>query len=174
MKLHPAEVRNRATRVQLLVTDCDGVLTDAGVWYSERGEELKRFSLRDGMGVELLRNAGIATGILTREDSPVVRRRVEKLRLEHYWPGVEDKAAWLAGALADLRLDPGALAYIGDDVNDVELLRAIGEHGLTAAPGDAAVEAQRAAQLHCTSTGGHGAFREFADFILRSRKEDVQ
>jgi 3-deoxy-D-manno-octulosonate 8-phosphate phosphatase (KDO 8-P phosphatase) len=165
------ELVQRARRVRLVVTDVDGVLTDAGVYYSERGEELKRFSVRDGMGVERLRNAGIATAFLTRETSGSVRARAQKLRLEHLYLGVQDKLAYLPSILAETGFAAADLAYIGDDVNDVGLLRAIGEQGLTAAPRDAMTEVVGCVMHRCAAPGGHGAFRDFAEWILELRAE---
>jgi 3-deoxy-D-manno-octulosonate 8-phosphate phosphatase (KDO 8-P phosphatase) len=163
------ELRARARALRLVVTDVDGVLTDTGVYYSERGEELKRFSVRDGMGMELLQSAGIETAILTRETSGPVKARAAKLRLSRVYLGVRDKAAFLPELLEDTSLTPRELAFIGDDVNDVELLRAIGEAGLTACPGNAMPAAREVVHYQCTAHGGHGAFRELADFILRLR-----
>ncbi len=162
-----AEVSRRAARVRLVITDVDGVLTDAGVYYSERGEELKRFNVRDGMGVELLRGAGVRTALLTRESSPCVRARAQKLNLEHVWLGVADKRAHLETALRETSLAIAQLAYIGDDVNDLAVLEAIGHEGLTGAPADATHAVARAAHYVAAARGGHGAFREFADWILR-------
>jgi 3-deoxy-D-manno-octulosonate 8-phosphate phosphatase (KDO 8-P phosphatase) len=160
------EIRARARRVRLVVTDVDGTLTDGGVYYSERGEELVRFSRRDGMGIELLAKAGIPTAILTREDSAITRARAKKLGLDHVFTGVRDKLAALAtitertGAVAD------TIAYIGDDVNDVELMRAV---ALAGAPSDADETARAAAHRITDATGGHGAFRDFAGWILKLR-----
>jgi 3-deoxy-D-manno-octulosonate 8-phosphate phosphatase (KDO 8-P phosphatase) len=165
----PFDVALRARRTRLVVTDCDGVLTDGGVYYSDRGEELRRFSVRDGMGVERLAVAGIETCIVTRERSRVVARRAEKLRISHVFLGVHDKAAQLPAIAAETRLPMDALAYIGDDWNDLEILAAIGERGLTASPADASPEVSAIAHYRCAARGGHGAFREFADWILRLR-----
>ena len=159
----------RARRVRLVLTDCDGVLTDATVYVSEHGEAMKRFSLRDGMGVDRLREAGIETAIVTRERSPIVARRVEKLRLPHLFEGVLDKAAELPRILAAAGCGPGEVAYIGDDVNDLGILGEVSREGLTAAPFDA-LEAVASAVHHvCRARGGEGAFREFAEWILRLR-----
>jgi 3-deoxy-D-manno-octulosonate 8-phosphate phosphatase (KDO 8-P phosphatase) len=166
--LSAPELVVRAQRLRLVLTDCDGVLTDGTAWYSERGEELKRFSLRDGMGVELLRHDGIETGIVTRERSGPVRRRAEKLGVVLF-EGVRDKEAELPRILAATEREAGELAYIGDDVNDLGILRAIRSEGLTAAPADATPAVTAQAQLRCQARGGEGAFREFADWILRLR-----
>ena len=171
--LSSSELRTRARRLRLVLTDCDGVLTDATAWYSERGEELKRFSLRDGMGTELLRNAGIETAIVTRERSRSVRRRAEKLGVVLF-EGVRDKGADLSRFLAATERGRAEVAYIGDDVNDLGILHAVGEQGLTAAPADAVAEVASRAHLHCRTRGGEGAFREFADWILRLRAGDME
>ncbi len=108
------ELRRRAARIALVVTDSDGVLTDGGVYYSARGEEMKRFSIRDGMGFERLRDAGLSVAIMTGETSESVARRAEKLQARALL-GVKDKAAHLPRLLASLSLTAGAVAYLGDD-----------------------------------------------------------
>jgi 3-deoxy-D-manno-octulosonate 8-phosphate phosphatase (KDO 8-P phosphatase) len=165
----PSAIAARAARIALVLCDNDGVLTDGTVYVSERGEELKAYSLRDGMGVERLRERGIATAIITRESSAIVRRRAEKLALPHVWVGVRDKGAALPAILAETGLALDQLAYIGDDINDLSILDAIRPAGLTAAPADAMPDVKRAVHLVCEATGGRGAFREFAEWILRHR-----
>ncbi len=172
-ELTPAELRARAARIRLVVTDIDGVLTDAGVYYSERGEELRRFSLRDGMGVERLRDAGIETAFLSREDSGIVRARAKKLRIAHVFLGVHDKLAHLAEILRATGLSHDRLAFIGDDVNDLPLLRELSSTGLTGAPADAIDEVLEAVHHVSAAPGGHGAFRHFAEAILRWREEGL-
>jgi 3-deoxy-D-manno-octulosonate 8-phosphate phosphatase (KDO 8-P phosphatase) len=162
------ELERRAKRIKLVLTDCDGVLTDAGVYYSEQGEQLKRFSLRDGMGVELLRNGGVATAIITREISGPVQKRAQKLQLPHLFEGVRDKLAHLPEILRVTGLEADALAYIGDDVNDLPIITEISERGgLTAAPMDAVDEVAKVVHYRTKKPGGFGAFRDFADLILR-------
>ena len=165
-----AELRDRAARIRLVLTDCDGVLTDGGVFYSSEGESLKRFSVRDGMGVERLRAAGIETAIVTRETSPIVARRAEKLRLPHVFEGVQDKAEHLDAVRRATRRDLEDLAYIGDDVNDAGVMTDLARHGLTAAPADAMPAVRRLAHFVCPSRGGFGAFRDFAEWILALRE----
>ncbi len=159
----------RAQRVALVLTDCDGVLTDNGVYYGESGEVLKRFSIRDGMGVERLRNAGILTGIVTGEVSPSVHRRAEKLRIRHLYLGIKDKRMAIGRILEETGLGLEQIAYIGDDFNDLEVLRHVGEVGLTATPADGMPDVVRAVHYRCGARGGHGAFRDFAEWILRLR-----
>jgi 3-deoxy-D-manno-octulosonate 8-phosphate phosphatase (KDO 8-P phosphatase) len=171
LRLSAAELRRRAARLRLVVTDSDGVLTDAGVYYSARGEELKRFSIRDGMGVERLGKAGIRTAILTGEKSPSLERRAEKLGIEGLYLGVRDKGAALDKVLADHGVELEEVAYIGDDVNDLDPIDRIAVAGLTGAPADALPDVLERVHYRCALPGGHGAFRDFAEWILRPRKE---
>ncbi len=168
----PAELCARARRMAVVVTDCDGVLTDGGVYYGEGGDTLRRFNVRDGMGVERLREAGVATALLTRENSPAISRRASKLGFAQVYLGIRDKAALLPSLLADLAVGPGALAYIGDDVNDLGILERVGVAGLTAAPADAMPEVRRVVHYRCRVRGGEGAFRDFAEWILRLRRQE--
>lgn len=172
VKPTPTELTQRARRIKLVVSDVDGVLTDAGVYYSARGEEMKRFSMRDGMGVERLRNAGIDTAFLTREDSPIVVQRAHKLRVAHVHLAVLDKREFMARWILSLGISLGQVAYIGDDINDLEAMRFVAEHGLTAAPSDAVPEILKEAQFCATAAGGHGAFRQLADWIVKSHTQE--
>lgn len=154
----------KARFVKLLLTDCDGVLTDGGVYYSPAGELLKRFSIRDGMGVERLRTlAGVETGIVSGENSTPLKRRAEKLGIEECHLGVSDKAETLRSIVAKRGLGRDKLAYIGDDVNDLEVFALV---GLSACPSDAFDEVKGRADIICRNKGGYGAFREFAEIII--------
>jgi len=168
-RLLTEELRARATRIALVLTDNDGVLTDGTVYVSERGEELVRYSRRDGMGIERLRDGGLTTGIVTRERTAFAVRRAEKLRMK-CWTGVLDKRAFLSTILEEEHLTLDQVAYIGDDINDLGILEAVGENGLTAAPADAMPEVLQAVHLVCRYPGGGGAFREFAEWILSHRE----
>lgn len=162
-----ADAVARAQRIRLVLADCDGVLTDGGVYVSELGETMKRFSLRDGMGVERLRTiAGISTGIVTREQSAIVAKRAEKLRIEELHLGVRDKLPAVQAIAARRGLTLDEIAYIGDDVNDLEVLDVV---GLSAAPFDAEPLVLDRVHLRCSRAGGRGAFREFAEFILAAQ-----
>ncbi|WP_426061651.1 KdsC family phosphatase [Hymenobacter sp. B1770] len=167
--METALVHAKARCIKLVLTDSDGVLTDNGVYYSAHGEEMKQFSIRDGMGVERLRNQGIATGIITGETSPSVVKRAHKLRITELHLGVKDKAACLQEILTRLQLTPGEVAFIGDDTNDVEIMGLV---GLAACPSDATDFARHVAHYHCTTPGGHGCFRELAELIIASKSPD--
>ncbi len=155
-----------ARGIRLVLTDVDGVLTDGGVYYGAEGEVMKRFDIRDGMGVVRLRDAGIETGIITGERSPSVTRRAEKLKIERVILGCDDKRTALDAILAEGIYTIDQIAYIGDDVNDLAIMRAL---PLTAAPADALPQIQGIADYICQNPGGHGAFREFAEMILAAR-----
>ncbi|HEY4151291.1 MAG TPA: HAD-IIIA family hydrolase [Chitinophagaceae bacterium] len=160
-------LKKKALQIKLLLTDVDGVLTDNGVYYSERGEEMKRFSIRDGMGVERLRKlAGIETGIITGETSGSVVKRAEKLQIVEVHLGVKDKAGRLKEILERKALSPAEVAFIGDDVNDLEIMKAV---GLTACPVDAMQMVLAQVDYTCKNKGGDGAFREFAEWLIASR-----
>jgi len=125
----------RAHRIKLLLTDCDGVLTDGNVYYSKAGEEMKQFSLRDGMGVERLQKlADVETGIITGENSEIVLRRVEKLKIKEYHPGSTNKYVTFQEILKRKGISANQVAYIGDDANDLEIMKHV---GLSACPADA-------------------------------------
>jgi 3-deoxy-D-manno-octulosonate 8-phosphate phosphatase (KDO 8-P phosphatase) len=168
-RLRPAEARARARRLRLVLSDCDGVLTDSGVFYGAAGEEMKRFSIRDGMGVERLREAGIQSGIVSGEVSPSIVRRAEKLALPYVLLGVKDKWARVQALCAESGLSLEEVAFIGDDVNDLALLEGLGPHGLTAAPRDAVPEVRRRVHHVTRAPGGSGALRDFAEWLLALR-----
>ena len=159
--------RERAKKIRLVLTDCDGVLTDGGVYYGESGEVMKRFNIRDGMGAERLRNmCGIDTGIITGELSPSVAKRAEKLKITELHLGIKDKPTVLREILQRRNLTADQIAYIGDDTNDVEIL---GMVGLAVCPADATVFAKRVSHYVCETNGGHGCFRELAELIIEAQ-----
>ncbi|HEY6332749.1 MAG TPA: 3-deoxy-D-manno-octulosonate 8-phosphate phosphatase [Blastocatellia bacterium] len=164
------ELRRRASRIGLVLSDCDGVMTDTGVYYSSQGEQLKRFSVRDGMGVERLRLHGIETAIITRENCLCVKKRAEKLKMRYVFMGIMDKEAYLPTLLSRTGLALDQLAYIGDDVNDLPIIENINETGLTGAPLDAVTQVAEAVQFRASAPGGHGAFRDFAEWIINLRE----
>ena len=158
---------DRARRIRLLLTDCDGVLTDGTVYYGPEGEVLKRFHIRDGMGVERLRMvAQVDVGIVTGELSPSLRQRAAKLGIDELHLGVRNKEAVFAGIAAQRGLGPEQIAYVGDDVNDVGVMRLV---GLAACPADATSFAKAAAHLVCQTPGGAGVLREVAELIIAAQ-----
>jgi YrbI family 3-deoxy-D-manno-octulosonate 8-phosphate phosphatase len=171
VRLTGAQLRARAQAIRLVVSDVDGVLTDAGVYYSADGEALKRFSMRDGMGFELLRERGIQAALMTREESPIVAARAKKLKVERLLSGQMDKREALPRLVSELGVPAHAVAYMGDDVNDLEALRWVAEAGLAVCPSDAVPKVVAAVHFVTAARGGYGAFRELCDLILDNQKE---
>ena len=159
----------KAVQIKLLVTDVDGVLTDNGVYYSPDGELMKKFSIRDGMGVERLRNlCGIETGFITGEKSPSVIQRAQKLGIKEVNVYIKDKAKCMLEIMQRNNLQPNEIAYIGDDVNDLDAMKMA---GLSACPQDAMDQVKNMVDYTCENKGGQGAFRELAEFLISSRLE---
>jgi 3-deoxy-D-manno-octulosonate 8-phosphate phosphatase (KDO 8-P phosphatase) len=158
------DLKKKIEKIKVVLTDVDGVLTDTGIYYSNEGEALKRFSIRDGMGVERLRKyAGIETVIITGENSGTVKSRAEKLKISEYYLGVKKKEEVLEVIKKKNGFDSENIAYIGDDSNDYEIMKLV---GLRATPNDGMNFIKEIADYICENKGGYGAFREFAELIL--------
>ena len=155
-------------QVRLFATDVDGVLTDAGMYYSESGDEWKKFNTRDGMGIKLLQKAGLITAIVTQERTRLVARRAEKLAIPELHQGVMDKLSVIHEMAERHGIALSQIAYIGDDVNDLEALKAV---GVSAAPADALPQVLEVVDYVCQKRGGEGAVRELIELILQSRVE---
>ena len=163
MEISLDELRRRAAKIKWFFCDIDGTLTDGGVYYSPEGELLKRFSLRDGTGFFLLKQAGIRTGFITTEKSPIVEQRAKKLKIDKYIFGTDKKLEAMQQFVKEEGISLENIAFIGDELNDVKLLKAC---GLGIAVGDADKRAKGAAYMICEHEGGHEAFREAVDRLL--------
>lgn len=171
LPLSGGAVRSERPDIRLVLTDVDGVLTDGGMYYSGSGDTLKRFQVIDGMGMKRLQKAGIKVGIITSEDTPIVRSRFEKLQLDYLrmGQGFGGKLAAAKQICEELGITLDNVAYIGDDVNCVELLEAV---GLAACPPNAMPEVKSVSGIRLLRTpGGKGAFREFAEMIIKPLAE---
>ena len=154
------------TGIRAIVLDVDGVLTDGGVWWGPNGEEWKRFSFADIMGVSLARKAGLTVALISGEDSPLVDRFAVKMGLVDVEKGCKDKAGALR-AFADRRgFALVEICFMGDDVNDLEAMRIA---GMSAAPASAVPAARQCASFVSTKNGGNGAVRELVDAVLEAR-----
>jgi YrbI family 3-deoxy-D-manno-octulosonate 8-phosphate phosphatase len=158
-----AAIRRRARAVRLLVLDVDGVLTDAGMYYSESGDEWKKFNTRDGHGIVLAQGAGIRVAIVTRERTAIVARRAAKLRIEDVHQGILDKLPVVQGLADTYGVTREATCYVGDDLGDLEVMRWV---GFAVAVADALPPIRGAAHWVTRSSGGQGAVREVCDLIL--------
>ena len=160
--------KNLNSPIKLLLTDSDGVLTDTGVYYSHRGEIFKKFSIRDGMGVERLKTCcDIEVGIITGEKSASVKMRAKKLKIKEIHLGVKNKLILVKKILERKKLQLHELAYIGDDYNDLDV---IGIAGFSACPADAVLQVKKNVHYICQNKGGEGAFREFCEKIISLSK----
>jgi YrbI family 3-deoxy-D-manno-octulosonate 8-phosphate phosphatase len=152
--------------VKLFLSDVDGTLTDAGMYYDQNGNELKKFNTRDGKGFELLRNLGIKTGILTSENTSIVDRRAKKLKIDFLIQDVSNKGKLQVAMdlCKELDISLSSVAYIGDDVNCLELLESV---GYAACPADAVPAIKNIPGIKVMKTsGGHGAVREFIEVLI--------
>jgi 3-deoxy-D-manno-octulosonate 8-phosphate phosphatase (KDO 8-P phosphatase) len=164
LKAENEHLRSKIEKIKIVVTDNDGVLTDTGVYFSANGEEMKRFSIRDGMGVERLRkHSNIETVIVTGEISGSVKARAKKLRMPEYYLGVDDKLKVIEEIKRKHHIDEENIAFIGDDVNDYSIMQIA---GFTGTPADGTVFIKDIADYVCTNKSGNGAFREFAELII--------
>ncbi|WP_206193859.1 KdsC family phosphatase [Brachyspira hampsonii] len=153
------------SKIKLFGCDVDGTLTDAGMYYTESGYELKKFNTRDGMGMKLLKESGIITLIITSENTKIVENRAKKLKADYLYQGVQNKLEVIKELLKKLNINKSEFAYIGDDINDKEILEFA---GLKACPNDAIEIIKNIDNiLTMSKKGGEGAVREFIDnYIL--------
>lgn len=163
---YPTHVWQRAQVIRLLILDVDGVLTDGRIIYSDTGDELKFFHVRDGQGIKLAQRAGIEVALITGRHSEVVRHRAQDLGIKRVFQGVRDKIAVLNELRAILHLAPHQVAAVGDDLVDLALFAQV---GLAIAVADAVPEAQHAAQWVTSLPGGRGAVREVCELLLKAQ-----
>ena len=156
----------KAKNIKAVATDIDGVWTDSGMYYTSSGEKMKCFSTYDGMGVQLLRKIGVPTIILTSENSEIVLRRAEKLQIEKVYINEKEKLNKMIQICKDLNISMAEIAYIGDDLNDLELLE---EVGLSAMPPNSPILNLFSPDYLTEKSGGQGAFREFIDQIIQAK-----
>ena len=154
-------------KIKLFLSDVDGVMTDAGMYYTASGDEFKKFNTHDGMAFNLLREAGIKTGIITTENTTIVERRAAKLKIDYVYQGAGFKGK-LAAAMEICfkeNITLNEVAYIGDDINCIELLKAV---GIAACPANSTKKVKAIPGIiHLQKSGGEGAIREFVDdYIL--------
>jgi len=160
------DLKEKALKIRLFLTDVDGVLTDAGMIYSEKGDEQKKFNTRDGGGLLLLQAAGIKTGIITSEKTEMVARRAAKLGVDLVRQGVKDKLKVFRELEGKTGISGEETAYIGDDINDIPLLKIV---GLAATVPDHCLPSSVHIHYMTKRKGGEGAVRDFAEWLLHER-----
>ncbi|MCR5597719.1 MAG: acylneuraminate cytidylyltransferase [Lachnospiraceae bacterium] len=153
----------KALKYKMFLTDCDGCMTDGGMYYSEKGDELKKFNTKDGVAFRLLRERGIITGVITGEDVALNKRRCEKLKIDVLAPGCTDKVACINRLCATYNVKPEEVVYIGDDIGDKDAIEFV---GFGCCPADAAADIRAVAALVTKAKGGEGVIREVAEMVL--------
>jgi 3-deoxy-D-manno-octulosonate 8-phosphate phosphatase (KDO 8-P phosphatase) len=160
------DLTQRASRIKLLLMDCDGVLTDGRIWLTPGGGEQKSFNTHDGLGLSLLHRAGLKSGIISGRDSESVARRAAELGIEFVRQGDEQKVPVFEKILTEAQVSVDEVAYIGDDLTDVPIMRRV---GLSVAVANAVAEVREQA-IHVTrAKGGKGAVREVVELILKAQ-----
>jgi 3-deoxy-D-manno-octulosonate 8-phosphate phosphatase (KDO 8-P phosphatase) len=159
-------------KIELILTDVDGVLTDGGIHLLDNGEQLVKFHIRDGMGVRLWREAGKKFGIVTGRDVKAVRRRADDMKVDVYKAGIDDKLPAVDAIAAELALSREQICYLGDDLLDLRTIQAV---GLGVAVGDAVEDVRHAARYVTSVPGGRAPLREVIEVILKNtgRWEDA-
>lgn len=166
-KKQKIELSEKLANIKLVAMDCDGVLTDGGMYYSETGDELKKFNTKDGMGIGLLHKADFITVIITGEDVGIVKNRAKKLKIKEVHLGVKDKLECMNKIREKYNLSIEEVAYIGDDINDLKLLKNV---GVSIAVSDALNIVKENVDYITKAKGGQGAVREVADLILKANE----
>lgn len=159
------EISSKQKKIKILLTDIDGVLTDGGMYYTEDGMVMKKFFVKDGMGTTLLKKAGFLTGVISTDVSLINKMRAERLKMDFVYTGIWEKEKALEEICAQTKLLLENVAFIGDDVNDLQILQKV---GFAACPVDAVDEVKKIVHFKCKNKGGKGAYREVVDLILKN------
>ena len=157
------KMRKRIKKIKLIATDVDGVLTDGGMYYSSKGDVLKKFHARDGMAVSILKKNTIPTVIITKEKNQIVKKWSSKMNIDKLFDGVKNKEKVVSKLCKSYGLSENNIAYIGDDVNDLEILK---KTGFAATPKDGNLEVKKIVDYICKNRGGEGVLREICDLII--------
>lgn len=160
--------KERAQKIRMILMDVDGTLTDGTLLVLPDGEELKAYHVKDGTGILMAHLAGLKTGIITGKSSKSLEKRAEKLRIFEVYQGILDKKQILNEILKKYSLSLDQVAYIGDDLGDLEVIKSV---GLAGAVADAHPEVKKHSHFICSVSGGKGAVREFIEFILESQNK---
>jgi len=156
----------KCKKIKLVLTDVDGVLTDGGRYFSEKGEIVKKFHVRDGMGINILLRNGIQTAIVTKENSKIVKKWAKEMNVSKIYSGIKNKEKELEKICKYYKVLPSEIAFIGDDVNDIKLMKKV---GFSATPFDGILQAKKIVNYVCKASGGNGVLREMIDLILEEK-----
>lgn len=157
---------DKISKIKIVLADIDGVLTDGGLYYSSDGLQMKRFNVKDGMGAVMLKGKGYKVGIISSDKSSIAQARADRLKLDFVFYGVENKIKIIEEICKSENVTKDEIAYMGDDEIDLEVLKNV---GLSACPSDAIKSVRDCVIFISSKQGGHGAFRELADLIIKNR-----
>jgi 3-deoxy-D-manno-octulosonate 8-phosphate phosphatase (KDO 8-P phosphatase) len=166
LEKYPKTLVKKASQVKALIFDVDGVLTDGKITYDEAGKEIKSFNVKDGLIVNHLRKAGIIVGAISGRESGAVSKRAAELKLDFCHQGIVDKASVFLKLIEHYNIKKKQVAYIGDDINDMSILKQV---GLPACPADAPVYLRKSVELVTVAKGGNGVMREVSDLVLAAQ-----
>ena len=161
------DIRSKALKIKMVVFDVDGVMTDGSMIYDNNGVQYKTFNVKDGQGIVMLEKAGIKTAIITAKESGAVLHRFQDLGMSKLFQGVKNKLSALYELMNEFGIDASEIAYMGDDVPDISVLKQV---GLSCCPVDAVNEVKKVCDFISTKRGGRGAVRELADLIYKIQK----
>lgn len=162
--------KTRLSGIKLLLLDVDGVMTDSGVYFTEQGDEIKKFNIQDGYGIVKLQRSGITVGIITGRVSKLVQRRANELGIQEVYQNLDNKLEAYQQVKQKLNVTDAEVVYIGDDEPDLPVIAQV---GFSAAPADAMPEVKKKVDYVCKRKGGEGAVREVADLILSGRRHGI-
>ncbi len=171
MNFNDIKLRALASKIKLVAFDVDGVMTDGSLTFLEDGREIKTYNAKDGLGVVMLSRAGLITSIITARDNNAVKLRAEMIDIKELYMGQKNKITALRELTKKYDLNPDEIAYMGDDLPDICVLR---EVGLKCCPADAVDKVLEICNFISTKKGGRGAVRELCDFILKSKGVDFE
>jgi len=164
------DFRKRASKIKMVVFDVDGVLTNGEIIYSDSGEELKVFNVKDGQGMNMLRSENFVTAIITARTSAVVEKRAIDLNISNIYQGIKNKFKVLEDLIKIYKLDFSEVAYIGDDIPDIASMEQV---GLACCPADAVEKVKKICHFVSSKPGGKGAVREIADLLLECKTAEI-
>lgn len=159
--------KSKFNKIKLILSDVDGVLTDGGLYYTQEGLVMKKFNVKDGMGVRILQAAGIKSGIISTDTSQLMVTRAERLNMDYCFVGIRDKKSKAEEICKEEGIELENVIFIGDDINDIEVMKSV---GIGACPNDAASDVLSVADYICKKDGGDGVFRELAEMVINSLK----
>jgi len=159
---------SKLKKIKLVITDVDGVLTDGGLYYTKEGLVMKKFNVKDGMGTRRLKEYGFACGIISSDGSDIIKARNKRLKMDFLITDTWNKLEKLKEICEEKNLKLENVAYLGDDINDFEIINGV---GFSAAPSDAVDSILNSVDYVCKLKGGEGVFREFAELIISAQKQ---